>query len=338
MSEEAITGSANPEPTFREVKQAQLREERPMREQGEKVREDSTPDDGTLDDNFESSELDQDESQLDEEQGFDDNQDDGDLDNETLAEADEPEDSERYINLEKRLKDSQRKITELTEGRDEYDREQSEITTQALQFKHQLEDKLSEAQSIASITQESIQREMQQMQQAFSTGLVPPDQMDAARNRYQQLTMQHQHIGQQLEARTKMVDEANKLKQDRDIENARFRLKRTIPNWSEDTYGEIASHAKAMGYSDSEVNGNYDYRFIEMAYNSMQYQNSANVEVGVKKKGKPTAKPNRNARQATQGTSSRLRKARRDMESNPNQRGRPADYFKAKLRNEQRGR
>ena len=330
------------EPSFTERKAAQLRQERGVREereeqapQPEPVRKKRAPepelesavtepeygDEGDIEDESIDSEYDDPEDPED-----DGAPDDGD---------DLDEDEDDRTDWRRRYEEAQKKISEVTANRQAMEREHAEVMATTLSLRHNLEDTYSEARRYADQYKVAFDNQIGQLEQAFSTGQISPEQLPAARQHYQSLVQQRNMLVGQVEQLTQQETEAKQRDRERKAEIARVRLARTIPNWSREKHRELGEYAMSRGFSQEEFAENLDYRFLEILHDSMQLRGASDKVKQVRRK-KKAMEPRRNAAMPERGTDGKFRKAQADFRNNPNQRGRFAEMKLQQLRKEPR--
>ena len=338
MENNEATPQAQPVQSFAERKAAQLSEERVGREADVNVRPDAdlqeteTPEpvsesEPMLDD----PEYDIEATSSEEEYEEDVNPDEGTLDANPVP----PEQTAEF--WEKRFKDTQRKLSEVTENRTEIEREQVDMMSTTLELKHQLEDTFLEAETYANTFKGNVVNQIAQLEAAFNSGQIEPDHLPAARQQYQQLQMQRQHLEGQLTQIKEQRGQAEQVQRDRQAELSRMRLQRTIPDWSRDKYREIGEYAQKRGFTADEFNNMVDHRYIELLHDSMQL-NSAGSGIGAIQRKKKASGPSRKARQQPRSADGKYRQAKQEFHDNPNQKGRFAEMKQRQLEKERRGR
>jgi hypothetical protein len=323
--------------SFQDRKRAELAAERPSMEETA-PQPDLAPIDGNPEPMLESAEAGQPESdQLSEQEAqeplsdaqealYDENP-SGDLD------GDPEHDTHDW---QKRFEDTQRKLSEVTENRRAMEQELTDMTSSALGMRHQLEDSLTEAKRYAEVYKQGFNGQIAQLEQAFSQGMIEPDNLPAARQQYQQLINSRNQVEQQVQMLAEQEKQASEQTKQRQAELARLRLQRTIPNWSREKYEELGSYAQSRGYTAEEFGQSLDYRFLELLNDSMQLRNASKTVEGVRRERKTSA-PRQNARQQPRSADGKFRKAESEFWNNPNQRGRFAAMKAAQL-NKERGR
>lgn len=261
------------------------------------------------------------------------------LDDETPFDEidDEPEQTDT-VDWEKRFKDTQAELTRVNEEREERNAEHADMMAGALQLQHELEDRLTKAKEHGDFYLNTLNNQIGQLEQAFNSGQIDPENMGKARQMYQQLANQKHQLEQRQESLEKARQETEQLRKTREAQITRVRLARTIPDWSERKYGEMRQEAVKRGYSVEEFNEVTDHRYFELLHDSMMLRNAEKVVTNVR--GKRKAKPprNRNQRRQPRDGRGRFEKAQREFRDNPNTRGAFANMKEQQLRNERRGR
>jgi hypothetical protein len=262
---------------------------------------------------------------------------DDDPEDHTLApegyEDDDPDD-EPAVDWEKRYKDTQRMLSEVTERRREREAEQAEIVESALAMRHQLEDTLQEAQQFAQVYMHGFDSQIANLERAFSSGMIEPDKLPQARQQHQMLVQQREQLRHQVEQMQSMESEAKKRARQREAEISRAKLSRAIPNWNQETYRKIGAYAQERGYTSSEFAQITDHRVIELLHDSMQLRSAGRAVDKVRTRTKSRA-PNRTAREQPRSADGRYKQAQQEFHERPNERG---AFAKMKLADLQRQR
>ena len=329
------------EPSFTERKAAQLRQERgeqEAREEQAEIQPEPSRAERSPEPELESAATEPEyggEDDLDESAEFEEEQledpDEGAPDEGETSEADE----EEGVDWQKRYREAEKKISEVTANRQAMEREHAEVMATTLSLRHNLEDTYTEARRYADQYKVAYDNQIGQLEQAFSTGQISPDHLPAARQQYQTLVNQRNALVGQVEQLTKQEQEAKQRERERKAEIARVRLARTIPNWSREKHRELGEYAMSRGFSQEEFAENLDYRFLEILNDSMQLRSAGDRVKQVRRKKKGSG-PRRNAANPERGTDGKFRKAQADFRNNPNQRGRFAEMKLQQLRKETR--
>ena len=330
---------AGPEPTFRERKMQALREEDPApvveqqpapRQEADLNRAPDSKSDLAVQDG--DPELHSDEGSLD-----DDYEDDPEnLYDETLSDelGDDPD--PEAGNWEKRYKDTQAKMTEVAEERNAIEREFTESIEGNLRLKHEIEDKMQKADTFLSVIGNGIDSQIANLEQAFRSGQVPPEQMGEARQRYQQLSNQKGQLEQTVTKMSEERAEVDRKTKERQAEITRARLARTIPGWGPQKYAEMREFATGRGYTAEEFNDHVDHRYFELLNDSMTLH-SAPEAVNVRKKRRaqaPVGSMNKDRRSRDGRGRYRQERAEKTFRDSPNQKGAFAGAAFERLRRE----
>lgn len=332
-----------PQQSFAERKAAQLGQERAGREAQASTQPDPEPQQRPPEQALESEDLSgypEEESQLPEAEasghdGYDPDEDYDDLEEEAPSVAPDDTPEQPAENWEKRFKDTERKLSEVTENRRAIEQEHADMMSANLTLKHGLEDQFTEAKRYVEAYKGGFDQQIAQLENAFNSGMIPPDDLPGARQQYQALVNQRNGLAQQIEQINSQQGEAKKLENERKAEIARVRLARTIPGWSRETYDKLGSYAMERGYTAEEFSENVDYRFYELLNDSMQLRQAGDTVKNVKRQRKANG-PRRNAKQQPRSADGRYRQAKQEFRDNPNQRGRFADMKLAELRKDRR--
>lgn len=339
MPEEA-TGQMAPQQSFTERKAAQLAQERAAQpevsEQPEQERtsaEIPEPESGSVQDDgypelHDEMEL---SGQLPE--------DESDLDETPENPEDSYDDEEPSVDWEKRYKDTQAELTRVSTRREELDAEHAEMMASNVRLKHDLEDRLTQAQTQAGFFLNNVTGQIGQLEQAFNSGQIDPEHLPQARQAYQNLVQQRAQLEQYVEKAQSELSESEKIRKQREAEIARTVLARKIPDWSREKYDSMRGYASRLGYTPDEFNEVTDHRFFQLLNDSMLLHSAGETVNDVKRK--KMAKPPRSGRnvdrQPRDGRG-KFKKLERDFHSNPNERGRFAAMTEERLKRERRGR
>jgi hypothetical protein len=327
---------AAPQQTFQERKAQQLKEERNVRGEVEPVAPQPVEDrEATPSPELESAQIDGNPDLPSDEDPLDDEWQDSDPDG--IPDTDpEAAEQEGTTDWEKRYTDTQAELTRVNQHRQELDTDHADMMAGTLQLRHTLEDKLSEVENSSGYILNGLSGQIANMEQAFSSGQIDPEQMANARNHYQQLVNNRNQMQQHLAGATKQRDDATAMRKQREAEITRIRLQRTIPNWSREKYAEMREFATQRGYTQEEFNDVTDHRLFELLHDSMQLRSASDTVSNVQRKRKADAPRGRGGR-APRDKQGRYEKSRKEFHDNPNQKGRFA-AMKAQELAKERGR
>ena len=256
-----------------------------------------------------------------------------DLD-ETPGSDSDPDEHEPAIDWEKRFTDTKAELTRVQMDRQEMDSEFSDQMAGTLQLHYQLEDKLAEVETSSGFFINNLSNQITNMEQAFSSGQIGPDQLAQARQHYQQLiNSRNQMVGHVNQAK-QVKDEAEAQRKKRESEVTRVRLSRSIPGWSRDKYAEMREYAIGRGYTNEQFEDQTDHRFFELIHDSMTLHQTQNTIQNVENKRVATQRV-RGQRKPRDGQG-RFQKAKQDYKNNPNQKGRFADMKAEQIKRERR--
>lgn len=329
--------------SFAERKRAQLGEERAQRgpeanvQQEPELQERSPRQELESGEDLSQSEMYTDETPEAEAGGYDgyDVDEDDDLQGEAPASDTDDLPEEPVENWEKRYKEAERKLSEVTENRRAIEQEHADMMSANLSLKHGLEDQFNEAKRYVEAFKGGYDQQIAQLENAFNTGMIPPDELNNARTQYQQLVQQRNGLTQHIEQMSQQQAAAEQLERERKAEIARVRLARTIPGWGKEKFEELGQYATSIGYSAEEFGEAIDYRFFELLNDSMQLRQAGDKVKNVKRQSKASG-PKRNARQQPRSADGRFRQAKQAFHDNPGQRGRFAEMKLAEMRKERR--
>jgi hypothetical protein len=314
-------------PSFREQAMARLDAERdsmrpepaPENVPGTAPEEIGTPDpmDDVVDSNATESidEVDQEDEELESQE-------------ETLEESDDDQDHD----WQKRYKDLQSEYTRVMQSREQFESEMTDnlMATKRMQF--ELEDTLGKAARDAGLLSQALTGNAERFRN-IDWSKVPADQVGTLQQQAQQAFAQEAQAQQALNQINEQQQQQWKLKVEREAELTRTRLKRTIPNWSNELYGALANYAEQRGLSRELFNSITDAAVIEMIYDSFSLKTAGQKAktLSKRKAQKPAAQNKPVTQRDARG---RFANAKAHFEQNPNQRGAFAAMKEAQLRAE----
>lgn len=233
---------------------------------------------------------------------------------------------------EKRYKDLQAEYTQLAQERGEIASEHAEAMGETLRLKFDLEDRFEEAVGRAEYFANVMSGHANQFRNINWTQ-VPPDQVANLQQRAQQaLAMEQQATAAWDEVKKRKDETLTHVKQ-REAEIAKVRLKRTIPNWGNETYAQLRQHAAQRGMDVKEFNGITNPVIIEALYAQMVLGNAGN-KVLTKNKRKAQVPGGRQPQQQPRDSRGKFERA----QVVPNQRGSFAEKTRHRLALERQGR
>lgn len=334
MPEEVGLGAPAPQQSFTERKAAQLAQERV--ERGENIP--VTPADpvpGTPHEEQESVDVGQDEPQgLYADEATDQFELEGspeDLVDELPPGEDQAlEDSN--TDWEKRYKDLQSETQAIREARGEMEQEQAQAMSQHLELRFELEDKLTEAVNRAEFMHNAMSGQAQRFQN-IDWSQIPPDKVQEVQAQAQQAFMLHQQSEQAYTQMQAQVEQTRNQVKEREAAIAKVRLRRTIPNWGNDTYSEIRDFAANQGMSAREFNDITNPVIVEALHTAMTIKRAnSGVQTSTTRKAQaPRGKAARKQPRTSQGKFAKT-------QIQPNQRGSFADKHRHRLAMEREGR
>lgn len=321
MSEESGT------PSFREQAMARLDSERdsmrpepaPENVPGTAPEEIGTPD--PMDDVVDSNAT----EPVDE---ADEHEEDLESQEETLEESDDDQDHD----WQKRYKDLQSEYTRVMQSREQFESELTDnlMSTKRMQF--ELEDTLGRAARDAGLLSQALTGNAERFR-TIDWSKVPADQVGALQQQAQQAFAQEAQAQQALNQINAQQEQQWKMKVNREADLTRTRLKRSIPNWSNELYGELANYAEQRGLNRDLFNSITDAAVIEMIYDSFAMKTAGQKAktLSKRKTQKPAAQNKPVSQRDARG---RFANAKANFEQNPNQRGAFAAMKEAQLRAE----
>lgn len=247
------------------------------------------------------------------------------------SELDDPEENHDW---RKRYSDLRAEHTRLTQERGEIASEHAEAMGETLRLKFELEDRFEEAVGRAEYFASVMSGNASQYRN-INWAQVPAEQLPQLQAQAQQaLAMEQQAVAAWNEVKRRKDETLTHVKQ-REAAIAKVRLKRTIPNWGNETYAQLRQHAVESGMDVKEFNSITNPVLIEALHAQMVMRGAGNT---VQKFDKRKAKPPR-GRGGSDARQPRDVKGRYDrMTVTPNQRGSFAAKAAERLRLERQGR
>lgn len=244
---------------------------------------------------------------------------------------DEDSNPEGEHDWQERHKQAQAELTRLQTERKTEREENSKAVEENIGLRHTLEDQLAVAQRQGQFLHNLLNQNVLQYENMDWTQ-VPVEKTAELRQQHQLAVNsrnQMQAALEQMEAQGKQAVEHAKQ---REAEVSKQVLKRTIPNWGKEVYGEIQDFAVEQGgYTAQEVAAITDHRWVRMMYANMQNAKSMEQVKEVKRQGKKRGPKNRNAKQPARNAQGRFQSAREDSRANPGDRGKIRNAFEQKL-------
>lgn len=322
------------EQSFAQRKAAQLSQERVERGESTPIAP-ADPEPGTPEATMESAEVEQDGQEL----YPDDNAELGELedspealDSETPSDEDQDDPDGQNVDWQKRYTDLQSETQAIRESRGEMEQEQAAAMSQHLELRFQMEDANTEALQRAELTRNVMSGNAQQFKN-INWAAVPPEQLPQVQAQAQQALQMEQQAEQAYAQFKSQVDEQREVMKQREAAVAKTRLKRSIPDWGNDTYGAIRDFATSQGLPEREFNDITNPVIIEALYTASQVKNSGS---SVRKSTTRKAATPRGKAARRQPRDSRGKFESKRVE--PNQRGSFADKHRHRLAQERSGR
>lgn len=324
----AAPAQSAPEPSFRDRKAAQLAAERGQNPAPARDLEDETPQARQLEsedvagdgsqDRYASEESDQDlEGSLE------------DLDDEAPPSEDQEAETDDAV-WEKRYKDLQSTAQELLENRRGMEEEHAQVMSEHLQLRYQLEDTLGEMTNRAKFLYNAMTGNAAQFKN-IDWSRVPPDKVQAVQAQAQNAMMLEQQSLAAYQEAMGMDKNTRDTVKKREAEIAKVRLRRSIPGWGNDVYGQLRQFAASRGMPPQSFNEITDPVIIEGMHAYMQLSLSgSSVQKRTTRKGETP----RGKAASRQNRSPEGRFASTQVE--PNTRGSFAEKHKHRLAAERR--
>lgn len=333
-------GVAEQGSTFRERKMQQLASESGQERQtpprgeglnhGHPSQDDGSAEDVTHDEGFLG---DEDEGYA-EDEGDADDLDAAALDDEAPAGDDEDGQAEDEDSpFKKRYEDLRAEFNRYLEQHKGFEQEHAESMSQHLELRFELEDKLTEAVQRAEFLYNTMSGNAARFKN-INWSQVPPEKIQEVQAQAQQAMMMEQQAAQAFDQVRQQSEETQRLVKQREAAIAKTRLRRTIPNWSNETYAELREFAANSGMAPQAFNEITNPVIIEWAYAARQLAEAGrhgSQRRTTKRKAKvPTT---RQPRQQVRNDRGQYAK----KQTVPNQRGSFADKHQHRLRMERRG-
>ena len=327
------------EPTFRERKAAQLREERGTRQEQPTADQDPPRrverDERTLRQAAGSAaqDLDQDVPEVEADDEYEDGGegelfDDGD--DATLGD-DDPDATEETHDWEKRYNDLRSEYDRVTGTRKEMEQEHAETMGETLRLKFELEDRLQEAVGRAEYMANVMSGNAARFRN-INWSQVPAEKLAEVQSQAQQALAMEQQAKSAWQQIKSQSDEAKAHMKQREAAIAKTRLKRTI-GLNNEVYSKLREHAVSLGMAPDTFNELTDPVIIEGLHALMQMQTAGNT-VQTSNKRRPNAPRNRTGARAPRDAQGKFAKAKVE----PNVRGSFAEKHRHRLAMERQGR
>jgi len=234
---------------------------------------------------------------------------------------------------QKRYEDLRAEFNRYLEEHKGFEREHAESMSQHLELRFQLEDTLQEAAQRAEFLYNTMSGNAARYKN-IDWSQVPADQVQAVQAQAQQAFQMEQQAAHTFEQIRQHAEQTKTMVKQREAAIAKTRLRRTIPGWSNEVYGELREFANNSGMAPQAFNEITDPVIIEWAYAAKQLQD-ATRKGGQKRttKRKAQAPTSRQPRQQTRNDRGQYAK----KQVVPNQRGSFADKHRHRLAMERRG-
>ena len=224
------------------------------------------------------------------------------------AEGETPEVSPEYTELEEKYKSLEREFSRVTDNRKAIEKSLDDAKVKASEALYQIEDKYSEAESVADYFVGMANQQLQQLSQVNPATLTQ-EQFGQFQQAYQAAQMQVQQHTQLVEQIRSNREETRSKQKDREAEIARERLKVRIPDWSGEKYRALGEIAKDYGYSEKEFFDSTDHRLILLLNEVASGKEAAKVVESKVAKTKPKPPRQSNARPQERNERGQFRRA-----------------------------
>lgn len=336
MPEDNMAGATAPAEnlTFAQRKSAQLAEERAQRGHVEPVVPEALQDEPPSTPAESVEDVEQDPPQLDADDGEprDASDDDPSALDEELPDDDAENGEDDNVDWQKRYSDLRAETESLMAGRQEATEEHAAAMSETLKLRFQLEDQLEEAKRRAEFLFNSASGNAEQYKN-IDWSRVPPDKVQEVQQLAQAAMLQEQQAKQVFEQVKEQADSEKEQHYRREAEIAKERLRRTIPNWGNEVYGQIRDFSMKKGMPAEAFDRITDPVVIE-ALHAYWNLNTASTKVQTHTQRKAKPPQSRNARRAPRNERGQF--VAKKVE--PNQRGSFADKHRHRLAAERGGR
>lgn len=250
----------------------------------------------------------------------------------SLEDEETPDDVEH--DWEKRYKDAQAELTKLYQNRDEFESEMALQLTEVKRREFELDDILQESRGHAEILLRAMTGQADYYRNIDMTQL-PPDQVQSYQQAAQAAFAQEQQVTQALEQLKQQQMTAHQQRMQRESELALTRLRKTIPGWSNETYGQLRDYAQSRGLDPVLFNAVTNPAVIEMIHDSMQLRSAGGKAKSLSKR-KSQKLSNANSPNRVRDARGKFVSAKQAFEQSPNTKGSFAKMKEAQLAMEKR--
>ena len=235
---------------------------------------------------------------------------------------------------EKRYKDAQSELTRLQQNREEFESEMALQLTEVKRREFELDDILQESRGHAEILLRAMTGQADSYRNVDISQLTP-EQHAVYQRESQAAFYQEQQVSQALETLKAQQKQAFDQRMQRESELALTRLRKTIPGWSNETYGALRDYAESRGLDPVLFNAVTNPAVIEMIHDSMQLRSAGGKAKSLSKR-KSQKLANANSPTRIRDARGKFVSAKQAFEQSPNTRGSFAKMKEAQLAMEKR--
>lgn len=236
------------------------------------------------------------------------------------------------VDWEKRYADLRSETDSILSTREDMAKEHAQSMTEHARLRYELEDTIKDAVQRADFLKKTMGGNADQYRN-INWAQVPPDKVQEVQQQAQQAFALEQQAANAYEQYMTYATDALENNRRREAEIAKIRLKRTVPNWGNEVYGQIREFAVSQGMDEKAFNEITDPVLIEWAYNAMQAkQAGSKVQTTTRRKAQPPR--GRNARRQPRDERGQFA----SKQTIPNQKGSFAEKHAHRLRAERTGR
>ena len=320
-----------PQQSFRERKAAQLASERETEQpEGRETRRERTPSQptGSTEDFEQDGQEFEGDDEYDGEQGelFD------DPDGGAPDEDDDQDGPEGNHDWQKRYQDLRAEYTQLTQERGEMSQEHANVMAETMRLRFDLEDRFNEATQRAEYMANIMGGNAAQYRN-INWSQVPPEKLPELQAQAQQAFQMEQQANMAWQEIKGRADETKSQLKQREAAIAKIRLKRTIPNWGNETYAKLREFAVSQGMDVQSFNDTTNPVVIEALHALMTLRGAGNT-IRTNNKRKAKMPRGRNPQQQPRDARGKFERAR----VVPNQKGSFAAKAAHRLAMERQGR
>ena len=230
---------------------------------------------------------------------------------------------------EQRYKDLQSEYTKLTQNREEFESEMAQQLTEVKRREFELDDVLQESRQHAELLVSAMKGQANQYR-TMNWSAIPADQLPQYKQAAEQAFAQEQQVTQALEVIKNRQQDAFKQQVEREAALSLTRLRKTIPGWNNEVYGNLREYSQKRGLDPQLFDAITNPAVIEMIHDSYAYR-SANSKAKTvsKRKSQKLSTANRPGR--FRDARGKFVSAQQAFNEAPNQRGAFAKMKQAQL-------